>query len=298
MYDLFFQSCFQGLVFLPLALGIFISFSLLKLADLSLEGSFVTGACVFARLVDQEFSLLVAFLGAIMAGFLVGLLVACIQKNKGLNPLIIGVLMLFILSSLNLIILGRPHISLLHKVTCLSVILNYVNLPESREFLFLFLFLCFLALLLLGGLFVLLQTKTGLLLRAFGDNPELLNSFGYNPEKIRKFGLAFSNSLAAFSGVLFVQIHAYAEVNMATGFSLIALATVLLGQQVLFFIKNKDDFKAQEQLLGILLGVLLYFLCINYFIRLRLDPLFLKLSIGVFLIFFLSLTHKKRGLNG
>src|ERR1700722_17639226 len=115
--SVFYAAVTQSLTFLPLALGITISYRLLRATDMTLDGSFVVGAAVFARLLTLGFSPLFACVIALMSGSMAGIMVSLIQKGGRVDPLLAGVLATFILTSANLIIMGRPNINLLSQHT-------------------------------------------------------------------------------------------------------------------------------------------------------------------------------------
>lgn len=120
MNDLIIAIITQSLTFLPLAFGISISYHLLRATDMTLDGSFVMGAAVFARLLAEGVSPSFAAIAALTCGGLAGILTACIQRDGRVDPLLAGVLATFILSSLNLVIMGKPNISLLMQRTLVS----------------------------------------------------------------------------------------------------------------------------------------------------------------------------------
>lgn len=107
----------QSLLFFPLALGIYISYVVLQIPDLTTDGSFVLGAAVFALTIHQGYSPPVAWLAATGAGILAGIAVSFLQTQLSLNPLIAGILLVFILNTLTLKLMGKPNLSLLDRAS-------------------------------------------------------------------------------------------------------------------------------------------------------------------------------------
>ncbi len=277
----------QSLLFFPLALGIYLSFSVLKIPDLTVEGSFVTGASLYAKSIILGKSALFSFSVALMGGAFIGLLVGLMQKRNKVQPLITGILMIFILCSINLVIMGRPNISLLGKETSLGILLKqYENYPEIIVKLCLLIVVgCSLSLLMT----LLLRSRIGLFFRAFADNPKLLETQGVFSEGVRVLGLSLSNLLAALCGVMSAQFYGYADVNMGFGFALVGIGVVIIGKQLTRYVLNMD-------ILALLLGVLFYFSLVNGLIRYHVDPHYLKVFIGLTLyIFFRFLRSNHQG---
>jgi putative tryptophan/tyrosine transport system permease protein len=295
MTNVFFQVLEQSFLFFPLVLAVYLSFNILKIPDLSVEGSFVTGASVFARLLHLEQPYSISILIALLSGAFIGLLVAFIQKDNRINPLITGVMMVFILSSLNLFIMGRPNLSLLNYETPLQSLLS--AFPGASESFLTLGFIGSQVLLLTLLLVILLKSHYGLLLRAFGDNPTLLKRLGKNPEFIRRLGLALSNLLAAYCGILFSQVNAYADINMGFGFALVAIATLVLGIQIKNYFFSFNGKNLFTELFMIFLGVFIYFLFIHLFLKLNLNPNALKMLVGLSLITFLVATKNNRSME-
>lgn len=281
----FFQVLQQSCLFLPLALGIYLCFSVLKIADLTVEGSFVTGASLFSKLTIENIPPTLCLIFALLGGALIGLLVSIIQRKDRIPPLIAGILMIFILSSINLLIMERPNINLLGRATPMQNAIEIFNFFPETFVTFAFIFSQ--SLLITFFLAYLLHSRLGLFFRAFGDNTSLLRRFGKTPEYYRIIALSLSNMLAAYCGVLTAQSSGYADVNMGYGFSLIGIGTVIIGQQLYCFIFSHKKINPIMQLFTCFLGVFCYFFLLNLFIRIHINPIYLKMIIGISLIIFL-----------
>lgn len=270
----------QMLTFLPLALAIYISFCILRATDMTLDGSFVLGAAIFARLLEVGVNPVLAGCGAILGGMIAGFGVSSIQRGQKIDALLAGVLATFILSSGNLLVMGRPNISLLAKTTLLSQAFAVSQLHGWMLVAIYSGFFCCLTCLLLF-------MRCGLTLRAFGDNPNLLQRLGRRIEVYRLCGFAFTNCLAAVAGCLTAQTVGYADIGMGFGVTLTALGAIILGRQILGPFISTKGFHVFGEFMACLVGVMFYFLAINGLLRLNIDPIYLKMLLGFVLVFFL-----------
>ncbi len=264
----------QFLLFLPLCLGIYISFSVLRLTDLTTDGSFMLGAGTFAVCITNGFGFYPSLFLAIGAGAIVGAFVAYIQKNKAIDSLIAGVLALFMLQGVNLIVMGKPNISLLGVETNRVIMMTFIPI------------------LLLGVIF-LFSSPFGLILRGFGENSALLERFGYNPHIIRTLGLMLSNALAAFSGVLTALVFGYADLSMGLGVTLTGIGALMVGLYLVKDRKVKRSGLIANDLVGVMIGIFIYFFILNGFLLLGVDPVYLKIAMGLVLISFLRIRFTK-----
>lgn len=280
MLDVIYNFITQSLPFLPLALAIYISFNLMNATDLTLDGSFVAGAGVFAKLISLGISPALSGLAAMCAGICTGTLVACMQRHQKIDALLAGVLATFILASGNLIMMGRPNINLLTKNTLVS---SAFSISDARGYLLIGIIVAIIC----GGTLLLLKSAFGLRLRAFGDNPHLFSRYGFATERYRCFGFSLTNCLAACAGCLTAQTVGYADINMGVGMTLTGLGAIIAGQQLTMRFLKKNHLRIGFEFLACLIGVLLYFALMNTLLRLGVDPLYLKIILGLILIFFL-----------
>lgn len=274
----------QALLFLPLALGIYISYAVLRIPDLTTDGSFVLGAAIFALCLHAHIHPLIALFAATASGILAGMAVSFVHIRFDLNPLIAGILLVFILNTATLKIMGRPNLSLFNYPTLFFFPGEIMNLVM----------LSMLACVLIGALGLFLSSRCGLMLYAFGNNPMLLNLSGKNAHIYRIIGLSLSNALVACSGALTAQANGYADIGMGTGIILSALGTVIIGQQLCQSFVKKMQRVSYIALFFCVVGVLVYFSIVNALISVGLDPLYLRLMVGVCLIGFLAMTKKNR----
>lgn len=280
MINLFIAVFSQAIIFLPLAIALYISFCVLRATDLTLDGSFVLGAGIFAHLLQLGYSPIFSCISALLAGAAAGIGVSAIQRGQKINSLLAGVLATFILTSGNLIVMGQPNISLLNKTTLLSTAFQHAKLYSiglsAIYSIALFALAC-----------LLMKSKIGLTLRAFGDNQTLLKRMGKSIENYRMFGFACTNCLAAASGCLTAQTVGYADIGMGLGVTLTALGAVILGKQLFSVLIKTQRFNIATEFSACFLGVIFYFFAINSLLRLEIDPLYLKIFLGIILIIFL-----------
>ena len=274
----------QSLEFLPLALGIYLSYEILILTDLTVGGTFVLGAAVFAKLFSSHLPQSLGIVLALTAGFIVGLLVCLMQRVARINSLIAGILAVFMLYSINFAVMGRINIGLFDT--------NHLALQSNNHFI-VWGTLIVVSICAGGGLILLLRSRLGLLLRAFGSNPFLLEKLGHQSIYYLGLGLAVSNLLAALSGLLTAQANGYADINMGEGVALIGIGSVVMGCQLIksLLTRRQYHFNVALDIGCCFVGVFLYFLILNILVKSGINLIYLKLALGMLLVFFLSTAH-------
>lgn len=275
---IFISSLEQSLLFYPLVLGVYISYKLLKVTDLTVEGTLVSGAAIYARLV--EYSMPVAIMAALMGGVVIGSLVARMQKYDRVNDLIVGILAVFMLYSINMQIMGRPNISLLSSE-------NLLTISPFDQWIFPLIIVASLLMIMLALLF---KTKLGLFLRTFGSNKKIFKILGKNAEKYRLYGLIISNILAALAGVLMAQVNGFADINMGVSSALVAIGAVIIGDSLV----SNDRFNVGKAILSNFIGIYIYFFCLNSLLLVGIEPINLKLILGILIFFTLYKTEKRQ----
>ncbi|ABE04955.1 ABC transporter permease [Rickettsia bellii] len=267
----------QSLIMLPLILGIYISYRILKITDLTVDGTYVLGAAVFAKFLS--FGLFPALILAVIAGGVIGVIVSFMQKNNRVNSLIAGILASFMLYSVNLQIMQRPNISTLGMPSLLTIF-NTENwlLP-----------LMITNIIVIFAVVILLKGRLGLMLRAFGFNKDLLAILGKPAEFYRTLGLSISNALAALTGTISAQVNGFADINMGFGVALVGIGAIVIGRHIL--IRN-NSFNAFKEIFSCFIGILFYFINLSILLRVGIDPINLKLILGI--VLFISLRSVKR----
>lgn len=248
MFISIFNAFESGVIYAIMALGVYLSFRVLDFPDLTVDGSFVTGAAVAAIAITNDFSTVLATLLALIAGFLAGCLTGLLNTKGKINPLLSGILMMTALYSINLRVMGQSNIPLLNQPTIFTKLtdswstlgidqslngllglLGLERVPSTWGILIVMLILTFMIKLLLDYF---LKTETGLALRATGDNEKMIRSFSANTDYLKIVGLGLSNGLVAVSGALYAQYAGFADLNMGIGMIVIGLASVIIGESV------------------------------------------------------------------
>ena len=277
------------LLFLPLAFGMYLTYCVMNTTDLTVEATFVLGAAIFSKLLVTYGHSSFAVIAGIVLPSLAGLAVALMRKFARIDSLIASILAIYMLYTINLTVMGRPNINLLSQ--------NLILLNDQHNHPFLVWGGISLGIFLLGALLVyLLHGRFGLLLRAIGINEMLAKLLGEKVFLLTILGLMLSNSLSALSGILTAQINGYSDVYMGTGMALTAIGAMMIGMTVCRR-HLATHFNAALDLLACALGVLIYFIIVNTLLFFDIDPVYLKLVMGLMLVFFLS-SAAKRGNQG
>ena len=273
----------QGLLWSILALGLFVSFRILDLADMTTEGSFPLGAAVAVQAITLGANPYIAIIFAIIAGSSAGLITGFLITKLQIPSLLAGILTMTGLYSINLRVMGRANISLLGKDTIFTVFQN-MNLPRHFDTITLGL----LVVVLIIGLYVIFfKTEFGQAVIATGDNEAMARSLGISTNTMKIVGLMISNGNVALAGSIIAQDNGYADISMGIGTIVIGLASIIIGE-VLF---TNVSFKMR--LVCLMLGSVLYRLIMVMVLEAGMNPNDFKLISAVLLTFFLALPKIK-----
>lgn len=263
-----------GIIFSIFVLGMIVSFRLLGFADLTIEGSFTMGGAIFAILVSIGTNPFLALVLSIIGGGLAGFVTASLYCFAGINKLLSGIITLTMLYTINLRIMGKSNIFIEQKT-----ILNFFG-QSWYEFAILLLisFIVF----SLTKLF--LSTNFGLYLRATGENEVFVKNLKQNPKKFIITGLVISNALISLSGCLFAQYVGYSDIGNGTGMLVSMLTAMIIGENIL------RPSTLNRLILSTLLGAVIFQFLYTVAIESGVNPVDLKIIIGVLLILFLVFT--------
>lgn len=215
----------QGLIYALVALGLYISFRTLDIADLTTDGTFTLGAAVSAAFAVSGQPLLGVVL-AVAAGVLAGFVTAFLQTRLRVQPILAGIITMTALYSVNLIVMGKPNINFLKEDTVFTAAQNTLGaLGSLAEALTITAVLCVL-------LVLFLRTQLGLSLRATGDNRDMVAASSINPTFTVTVGLCLSNAVVALSGALLAQYQKFADNTMGNGMVVIGLASLIIGEVI------------------------------------------------------------------
>ena len=218
-----------GLIFGLMALGVYLTFRILDFADLTIDGSFTTGAATAAVALVGGWPPLAATALAVVTGLMAGLITGLLNTWGKIHPLLAGILTQIALYSINLRIMGKANVPLLRTDTLFTPLRegDWLGSPVSVGIL-----ACVLAI-FVTGLVWFLSTDLGLALRATGDNEGMARAQGINTDLMKLIGLSLSNGLVALSGALFAQYQGYADIGMGIGLIVAGLASVIIGTAVI-----------------------------------------------------------------
>ena len=278
MLDLLISTVGQGLQWSVLALGVFLTFRILDIADLSVEGSFPLGAAAAATAITSGLGLPAAFVLALIAGALAGAVTGILTTKLRIPALLAGILTMIGLYSVNLHVMGKSNIGLLQDETVFTILENSLGLSVAVSGLAVGLIFAALIAVILYWFF---GTELGTAIRATGFNPQMARAQGINTNTMVVLGLVISNALVALSGATVAQANGFADVGM--GAIVIGLASVIIGE-VLF---SPKSFKTS--LIAVILGSIVYRLVIAFVLEMGMPPNDLKLFTAVLVAFALAL---------
>ena len=269
----------QGLIWGVMAIGVYITYKVLDIADLTVDGSLCTGAAVCTMLLLAGHSPWIAMLCAVLAGLLAGTVTGLLHVLLGIPPILAGILTQMALWSVNLKILGKANQAL--PARSIDVLLTQMNIPAALPVLLGW------AAVLVTLLVLFFSTELGCALRATGCNPVMSRAQGVNTGLMKVIGLALSNAVVAMSGGLLCQYQGYTDVNMGRGAVVIGLAAVVIGQAVL----GRHGGHMAAQLGGVVLGAVIYYIVYQVIIFAGFDTDLLKMFSAVVVAVFLGVPH-------
>lgn len=271
-----------GLIWGLMAIGVYISYKILDIADLTVDGSICTGACVCAVLIVAGVPAWLSVIIAFIAGAATGVITGLFHTALGIPSILAGILTQLILYSVNLTILGGKS-------------MVYVNPRENTLLLnagnnmlaILVAGLIITAVIVLLWLFF--YTEVGLTLKSTGDNPDMSRAQGVNVNFNKVLGLAISNGIVAFAGALLAQYNGTANINDGRGAIVIGLAAIFIGLSV--SLKIKPNFVVS--LIGVIGGGIVYYIIYNIVILMGLNTEYLKMLSAIIVALFLAVPYLK-----
>lgn len=269
MNSLVITSLEQGLIFAILAMGVFLTYKVLDISDLSVEGTFPMGAFIFAKFISMGIDPILSTLMAFCFGTLAGLLTATLYIKLKIQPLLAGILTMTILYSTNLRINGRANIPLF----------SYGSIFNIGSTLVVLLVVIMLIKAILDQF---LKTEIGYLLIATGDNESLVRSLGASSNKYKLIGLMLANGLVGLSGALMAQMQGFADITMGHSIIVVALASVIIGDTIA---KNSNKIKNTTR---VIIGAIVYKIIGGIAIDLGLAPTDLKAISAIIVIVFIA----------
>ena len=280
MLDLLVPTTAQGLLWAVMALGVYITYRVLDIADLTVEGSFPLGAAVAASMLSAGYGPIPSFVVAAIAGMVAGVVTALLHTKMKIPALLAGILTMIALYSVNLRVMGKANLSLLGTDTTFSIIRKMLSLNSAYTTLVVGLLATVLVAVFIYWFF---GTEIGAAIRATGFNQQMIRAQGVDTDVTIMIGLLLSNALVAISGALVAQSNGFADVGMGTGTIVIGLASVIIGE-VLF---GTRSFK--NSVISVILGSVVYRIVIAVVLQLGMPPNDLKLFTSILVAFALAM---------
>ena len=271
-------SLSQGLIWGIMAIGVYITYRILDIADLTVDGSLCTGGAVFAVCYAAGVNIALALLLSVLVGSLAGLLTGTLHTVLGIQPILAGILTQLMLWSINLKILGKANMPVSS-----SPLISMANIPMTIMWGALF---CTVIVVVLYFFF---GTELGSGIRATGNNEKMSRAQGINVNLNKVIGLMISNALVALSGALLAQYQGSADIKMGTGAIVVGLASIVIGTTI----ASKISANFALQLVGTVCGAIIYYSIYQFVINLGVDANLLKMLSAIIVVIFLAVPYCK-----
>ncbi len=288
MADLAFSTVAQGLMWSILAIGVFLSFRVLDVPDMTCEGSFPLGGAIAASMIAAGASPWLAIAAGALGGLLAGIVTGILYTKLKIPAILAGILTMIALYSVNLHVMGKANISLLRVDTIFSTTASLLHVSNSVAA-----FLVPAVLLFLCSAFIywFFGTELGMCIRATGYNTQMVRAQGVNTDTMIIIGLFISNALIGLCGAVVAQNNGFADVGMGIGTIIIGLASVIIGEVIL----GVDSFSAS--LAAVILGSVIYRVVIAVVLYMGMPPNDLKLFTAIIVVLALAAPMIKGKVN-
>lgn len=277
----FFMSAIElGLMYTLLTFGLFISYRILDIPDLTVDGTFTLGAATAVVMTTAGHPYLAIGM-ALIAGTLAGMTTAFLQTKLKIQEILAGILTMTGLYSINIMVMGnKSNISLLGCETLFTKMKPVMGKGTGMVIALAAVILCYI------GLYIFLHTKLGLSIRATGDNEDMVRSSSINVDRMKIIGLGLANGLVGVSGALLAQKQAYADVTMGTGMVVIGIASLIIGEVIVdIFIKERS---IGTNILAAVLGSIIYRVIISAALAINISATSMKLVSALIVILAIS----------
>lgn len=284
-------ACAQGVLWGIMTLGVYMTFRILTIADMTCDGSFALGGSTCAVLIKNSVhpmnpvaAIFIAFLAGIVAGLATGLM----HTKLKIHEILAGILSMIALYSINIRIMGKSNIPLLGAETIMTKMNSLFGLTPNQSSLITGIVF---SAALVAILYWFCGTEIGSCIRATGNNEKMVRAMGVDTDKMKLLGLMLSNGLIAMSGALVAQSQGYGDVGMGTGTIVIGLASIILGECIFGYFNKRLSF--WFTLLSVIFGSVIYRLIIAIVLQLGLKSSDLKLLTAVIVVIALSIPVMK-----
>lgn len=284
----------DGLIFSLMALGVFITFRILDFPDLTVDGSFATGAAVVTMSITGGVGIFGGMVLAFFSGAAAGMVTAVIHNRLKVPNLLAGILTMTMLYSINIRVLGgRANVAMLRVDTIISKVINLGDFIPREWTLLIFMIIFTGVIKFLLDIFF--HTDMGITLGAMGNNEQMVISQGVNPHTMKVIGVALSNGLVALSGAMLAQYQGFADANLGIGMVVQGLAAVMLGE--FLFRTSRIGLLTLQVVFGAILYKTLMFFGRYYGYYINLTPSDLKLLTGVLVIASLVIAKSRNSIS-
>ncbi len=277
--DLLLSSISQGLLWSIMAIGVYLTYRILNLADLTAEGSFPLGAAVCTRLIIGGVEPWMATIAALVAGMLAGFISGFLHAKLKIPALLAGIITMTGLYSINLRIMGQANVSLLGQSTLMRQVESF-GIGRTNAVLIVGIIAILVVILTLHVFF---RTELGLAIRSTGDNAAMSEANGIRVNTMKIIGFMLGNGLISLSGALLAQNNGWADISMGIGTIVIGLASIIIGE--VFF----GHLTLAKRLITVVLGSVIYRLLYLLVLEMNADPQDLKLYSAILLAVALGL---------
>jgi len=272
----------EGLIWGLMGIGVYISYKILDIADLTVDGSICTGACVCAMLLGSGVPVWISVLAALLAGAMAGTVTGLLHTALGIPSILAGILTQLMLYSVNLCILGgKSLVAINPRKTEL-----WVHMSDNPASILAMVIMVTAVIICLWQFF---YTEVGLTLKSTGDNPDMSRAQGVNVKLNKVVGLALANGIVALAGAMLAQYKGSANINDGRGAIVIGLAAIFIGLSV--SMKIKPNFVVS--LIGVLGGGIIYYIVYNVVILMGLKTDYLKMLSAIIVAVFLAVPYLK-----
>ena len=285
----------QGMIWGVMAIGLYITYKLLEVSDLTVDGSFCTGGAVCVMMMLAGYNVWTAMLGAMLVGMLAGLVTGFFHTRCGIPAILSGILTQLGLWSVNLAIMGMKANQALN-VNNFELLVNLRYLQEVQKgvrplWQHPIVVVGIFTVVIIGALYWFFGTELGSSIRATGANGHMARAQGINTNFNKVLGLALSNGLVALSGALLSQYQGFAEINMGRGAIVIGLAAIIIGDVLFSRIFRNFALK----LLAVSIGAIVYYMVVQFVVSvLAINSNYLKLFSALIVAVFLAVPYWKQ----
>ncbi len=275
----------QGIIWGIMAIGVYITYKVLDIADLTVDGSICTGAAVCTMMMLSGQSPWLSVFCAVLAGIAAGSITGFLHVLLGIPAILAGILTQMVLWSLNLKILGKANQAISSRSN--PVILTQMDIDSALIVLAIF------AVVTVAVLYLYFGTEIGCAIRATGSNPVMSRAQGINTGLTKILGLAISNGIVALSGALLCQYQGYTDINMGRGAVVIGLAAVVIGE----VLAKRISTNFAVRLLGVIAGAIVYYIVYQIIIFSGFDTDLLKMFSAIVVALFLGIPYLRKKLH-